>query len=115
MKKIVFLPLSVAFAIALTSCGKVTDKELKSGLYGDFDKIPSGAVIRFRKTGDKFTKFGGGTKTLSDFLTDKKIPKKKRDNLLLVAYKNDALVIFGVAVSDKVKIDGNTKNFIKFS
>ena len=88
--------------------------DLKTGLYADFDKIPDKAVIRRRKTGDKFTKFGGGTKSLSDFLTDKKIPKKDRDNLILVADKDEVLAIFGLAVSDKVKINENTKKIIKF-
>ena len=95
-------------------CGACAVNDLKAGLYADLDKIPDGAVIRHRKTGDKFTKFGGGTKSLSDFLTDKKIPKKERDELVLVAFKDDVLAIFGVATSDKVKVDNNTEKIIKF-
>ena len=101
--------------ISITSCKNVIDNELKNGFYADLDKIPDGATIRFRKTGDKFTKFGGGTKSLSDYLTDKKIPKKDRDNLLLIASDCDVLAIKGVAISDKIKIGENTKNIIKIS
>ena len=89
--------------------------DLKTGFYGDLDKIPSDAVIRTKRDGDVFTKFGGGTKSLGDYLTDKKIPLRLRDSLPLVATKNDVLVIFGVAISDKIKVDSSTKNIIKFT
>ena len=89
-------------------------KNLKGGLYGDLDKIPKTAVIRTRKDGDCFTKFGGGTKSLGDYLTDKKIPIRERENLPLIADGNQVLVIFGVAVSDKIKIDNQTTKFLHF-
>ncbi|MBQ9756728.1 MAG: tRNA lysidine(34) synthetase TilS [Clostridia bacterium] len=88
--------------------------DLTNGLYADLDKIPVDAVIRAKTQGDRFTKFGGGTKSLGDYLTDKKIPKRVRDNLPLLASEKDVLVIFGVAVSDKIKVDENTKTIIKF-
>lgn len=94
-------------------CEKMSTEELKKGFYADFDKIPESAIIRFRKNGDKFTKFSGGTKSLSDYFTDKKIPLKDRGGILLVADKNDVLIINGIAVSDKIKVDKNTKNIIK--
>ena len=101
--------------ISATMCEKIAVEDLKKGFYADIDKIPDGAVIRFRKKGDCFTKFGGGTKSLSDYFTDKKIPLKDRDGILLVADKNDVLIINGIAVSDKVKVDKDTKNIVKFS
>lgn len=101
--------------INIAPCGKITDEELKKGLFADLDKIPDCAVIRFRKKGDRFTKFGGGTKSLSDYFTDKKIPLKDRDGILLVADKNDILIINGIAVSDKIRVDKNTQNIVKFS
>ena len=79
------------------------------GLVCDFDKIPKTAVLRHRQDGDKFTKFNGGTKNLGDFLTDKKIPLRLRENLLVIADENDILLIIGVEISDKIKIDENTK------
>ena len=94
-------------------CDKVDADELKAGFYADLDKIPQDAVIRQRKNGDKFTKFGGGTKSLSDYLTDKKIPKKDRDGLLIVASGSEVLAIAGVAISDKIKVDERTKNVIR--
>ncbi len=87
---------------------------LKIGLKADEDKIPKNAVIRFKKDGDKFTKFGGGTKSLGDFMTDKKIPLRVRDEFPLVAVDNDVLVIFGVAISDKIKVDKTTTKVVEF-
>ena len=92
-----------------------TPKNLKDGLYLDKNKVPLSAVIRTKRDGDKFTKFGGGTKSLNDYLTDKKIPLRLRNELLLIADKNDVLAIFGVAVSDKVKIDENSSVVYKIN
>ena len=73
------------------------------------------AFIRTKKKGDKFTKFGGGSKSLGDFLTDKKIPLRERDLLPLIAVESEILCVFGVAVSDKIKVDDKTKTIINFS
>lgn len=90
--------------------GKV---DLKSGLYADLDKIPKGAIIRTKKDGDVFKKFGGGTKSLGDFFTDKKLPKRLRDETPLIAVQNQVLAIFGLAVSDLIKVDEKTISVIK--
>ncbi len=89
--------------------------DLKSGLYADADKIPDTAKIRLKTDGDTFTKFGGGTKKLCDYLTDKKIPQRIRDTLPIIAEGKDVLVVFGVAISDKIKVDENTKYLLKFT
>ncbi|MBQ9485308.1 MAG: tRNA lysidine(34) synthetase TilS [Clostridia bacterium] len=108
---------------AFTLCGKTltvcpADKktatdDLKNGFYADADKIPKNAVIRFRKSGDRITKFGGGTKSLSDFFTDKKIPLKDRDGILLIASENNVLAVQNVAISDKIKMTNATRDVIK--
>ena len=90
-----------------------TATDFKNGFYCDKDKIPLDAAIRTRRDNDKFTKFGGGTKSLSDFLTDKKVPLAIRDSLPLIAVNNDVLAIFGLAISDKIKIDENTKTILQ--
>lgn len=74
----------------------------------DLRKIPEGAAVRFMREGDKFTKFGGGTKNLGDYFTDKKIPVRLRGQIPLVADGCDILIICGVEISDKVKITEET-------
>ena len=67
------------------------------------------------KDGDRFTKFGGGTKSLGDYFTDRKVPKRLRDKIPVIASGNEVFAIFTLAVSDKVRIDGNTREIIKLT
>lgn len=91
---------------------KIDDKKILGGLKFDGDKIPPSAVIRTRRDGDLFKKFGGGTKKLKDYLIDKKIPRLKRDELFLLADGKNVLMIFGVEISDDIKINESTKNVL---
>lgn len=91
------------------SCGRLQAEELKR-LKFDMDAVPESAVVRFMKEGDRFTKFGGGTKKLGDYFTDKKIPVRVRKIVPLVAVDNDILLIGGEEISDKVKVTDGTKN-----
>ncbi len=88
-------------------------QNLKDGLYVDKDKIPKTAVIRTKQAGDVFTKFGGGSKKLNDYFTDKKIPSRLREQIPLLANGNEVLAIFRLSVSDKVKVDEKTKTVLK--
>lgn len=77
----------------------------------DYDKIPKGAIWRTRQNGDTFTKFGGGTKKLKDYLIDKKIPSRLRNEIPVLALGNEIYIVLGVEISDKLKVDENTKNY----
>lgn len=78
----------------------------------DGQKIPPSAVIRYMKEGDKFKKFGGGTKNLGDFFTDKKIPLSIRKHVPLIVDGSEVLVVGGVEISEDVKIVEQTKNIL---
>lgn len=84
-------------------------------LYADADKIPTGAVLRRRREGDVFTKFGGGTKNFGDFLTDRKIPLRKRDDITVCAIGNDILFAAGVEISDKIRVDDGTVTVLRIT
>ena len=75
----------------------------------DATKIPKDAIWRFRKDGDMFEKFGGGSKSLSDYLIDKKVPIRLRNLTPVLARGNEIYVIAGIEISDKVKVDKDTK------
>ena len=86
----------------------------------DYNKIPKNAIWRYRKDGDIFEKFGGGTKSLSDFLIDQKIPARLRSFIPVLASGNEILCVAGVEISNKVKVDETTKtawgvNAVRFS
>ena len=78
----------------------------------DAAKIPAGAVIRFMRNGDVFKKFGGGTKNLGDFFTDRKIPARIRKQLPLIADGNEVYLVAGIEISDKIKVTKDTKNVL---
>ena len=78
----------------------------------DLDKIPKQAVLRHPREKDKIRKFGGGSKSLGDFLTDKKVPLRKRKDLIVLAsapdgYKNsnEILFVLGVEISSDLKVE----------
>ena len=75
----------------------------------DLDKVPANAVIRYRKDGDRFTKFGGGTKNLGDYFTDKKIPLMQRDFIPVLAVESEILAVIGYEICDGIKITEQTK------
>lgn len=90
--------------------------KVKDGsLYLDLDKVKAGSIIRRRKDGDIIHKFGGGTKNLGDYLTDKKVPLRNRDNLLVLANGSDIYAVFGIDISSDVKIDSKTKKICRIS
>lgn len=137
-KKFEFLGLTAyreEGAIALCEDAVDTNAELlfnafKSGIFGgvslkidenpvagmgkilrfDADCIPENAVLRFMKEGDKFTKFGGGTKNLGDYFTDRKIPVRLRGKIPLIAVDNVVLAVCGVEISDIIKVTEKTVN-----
>ncbi|MFI3228951.1 MAG: tRNA lysidine(34) synthetase TilS [Bacillota bacterium] len=87
--------------------------KIVAGASFDMDKIPSSAVIRTRLDGDKFKRYGGGNKSLSDYLTDIKMPYLDRQNVLVLANNSDILAVLGTEISDIIKIDKNTTNKYK--
>ncbi len=81
-------------------------------LRADMDKIPENAVIRTRKEGDIFQKFGCGEKSLKKYLIDRKIPAELRDGLPLLAAGKEILAVLGVEISEKIKVTDETKNTV---
>lgn len=82
----------------------------KGDLTFDYGKIPAGAEVRTRREGDRFRRCNGREKSLGDFFTDEGIPLHKRDNIPLVVVGNEVLIVCGVEISDRVKVDKDTKN-----
>ena len=80
-------------------------------LYFDLDSIPSSAVFRTKKDSDKFKKLGSGTKKFNDYLTDKKVPLRKRNEIILLCDDNKVLLAVGLDISDDIKITSGTTRF----
>ncbi len=63
------------------------------------------AVFRHRLEGDSITPLGmSGTKRLSDYLSDRKVPLHQRDGMVVLAAGSEVLWAVGAGVSEKSKI-----------
>lgn len=82
----------------------------KNALYFDADKLPPDCLFRTRKEGDVFQKFGAGTKKLKDFLIDKKIPRRLRDRLPVLACGREVYAVCGAEISEKIRVEPTSKN-----
>ena len=84
--------------------GGVPKKErgLMRPLCFDAAALPPGCLLRPRRAGDTFTKFGGGTKKLKDWLIDKKIPRRLRD-LPVIACGGTVYAVCGAEISEQVR------------
>ncbi len=85
------------------------------GLYADIAAFPEDCVLRTRRVGDRFTPFKGKEKQLKEYLTDKKIPARISWNLPLIAKGSEVFAIFGVEISDRVKVTKDTVKCVRLS
>lgn len=81
----------------------------------DYDKMENkDIIIRARREGDKFTPYGmSGSKKVKDLFIDLKVPKNERDQIPLFCVENQICWIVGCRISDKYKIEKNTKRIVK--
>ncbi len=83
--------------------------------YADYLKIPGDAVWRYRRTGDVFAKLGSGSKKLNDYFTDKKVDIDCRDNLVVLASKNQVLLVLGLDIGECIKVSSDSEQVVKIS
>lgn len=92
----------------------VSEKETDTA-YFDVDKINfKKLLLRNRREGDRFKPFGlRGTKKLSDFFIDRKIPRRLRDRVPLLVEGEDILWVVGIRRADKARITEDTKKILE--
>jgi len=80
----------------------------------DEEKIKNQLVARNRKEGDRFTPIGMmGSKKLKNFLIDRKVPKERRDDLLLICDGDEVVWIAGDVISEKYKLEKESRTALK--
>ena len=84
-------------------------KEKVGILRCDLDKL-NGCEIRNRREGDSFRRYKGASKSLGDYMTGIKVPKRNRDNIVVIAKENVVYVLPQYEIADAVKVDEDTKN-----
>lgn len=86
----------------------------KNIAYLDQKKIEGQISVRQAKAGDRFNPLGvKGSKKLSDYFTDKKIPRRLREKALVVADSSKILWIVGFEISDLAKVDPDTDRILE--
>lgn len=82
--------------------------------YFDSDKIKGDIILRNRKKGDRFTPLGmKGSRKLKDIFIDMKIPQNERNQIPLICFGDEIAWIVGYRISEKYKVDVNTKNILE--
>jgi len=80
----------------------------------DWDKLRPPLVIRTVHPGDRFRPLGmKGHKKVGDFLTDRKVPRPLRDEVLLLCDQNGPVWVTGYEIADRVKIDERTGKVLR--
>lgn len=78
----------------------------------DVDCLPEHAVVRTRRNGDRFQPLGTpGMRKLSDVMTDRKIPRQKRD-IPLLASGSTVYYAAGLAICQQARITDGTKRIL---
>ncbi len=81
----------------------------------DYDKI-NGLLLRNRQSGDYIiVNDKGGKKKLKDYFIDEKVPREKRDEILLLADGNHIVWIVGYRISEYFKVTSETEKIIKIA
>jgi tRNA(Ile)-lysidine synthase len=83
------------------------------GIQVDRDKINLPLIVRSIRSGDRFTPLGmSGTKKVSDYLIDKKIPRVYRDEIPVVCDNKGIIWLVGLEIADRARIDKHTEEVL---
>jgi len=79
----------------------------------DWDKLTQPMEVRSIRPGDRFRPLGmKGHKKVSDYLTDRKLPRPLRDEVLLLCDRQGPIWLVGYEIDERVKIDNRTKRVL---
>ena len=107
--------------LKLLNCGKegINYKDIPQNQYTkwfDYDKIKECVMLRTRCTGDFLCIRGQETlqhKKLKDYMVTEKIPKKRREELPLLAEGSHVLWLVGYRISEYYKVEASTKRILQ--
>ena len=108
-------PLHLEFVMRLSA--KVPDgpagRRRANKVVMDAAKVAPPVVVRSVKAGDRFQPLGlGGTKKVSEYLINRKVPMVLRDEVPVVSDRQGIIWLVGFEISDRVKIDKGTRKVL---
>jgi len=81
--------------------------------YFDGDKIKEPLVVRNRQNGDWFEPLGmRGSQKIKKLFIDRKLPRRERDRIALIADQESVIWIENMHLSERVKVSAETKNVV---
>ena len=87
-----------------------------SEAYLDYNKLSFPLSVRRWEPGDKFVPLGmEGSKKVSDFLVDQKVPLIDKDNVTVLISKGEIVWLVGYRIDDRFKIDDSSGEILKIS
>lgn len=80
----------------------------------DWEKLKEPFNLRSRRPKDKFHPLGmQGTKSIADFLIDRKVPRYERDEVMLLTTQGKIAWVVGCRISDEFKVTDKTKKVLR--
>ncbi len=80
----------------------------------DADRVHGPLVCRSRRRGDAFGPLGrGGRKSVSDFLTDLKLPRPRRDSVLCVCDRGGIVYLAPLRIANRVRLGPSTRRVLR--
>jgi len=93
--------------------GKLDRRKQARAIVVDWDKVVSPLTIRSSRAGDRFVPLGmQGSKTVGDYLTDRKVSRIYRDEIPVVCDEEGIIWLIGYEIADRVKIDKSTEKVL---
>ncbi len=80
----------------------------------DADRLRGPLICRTRRRGDAFGPLGGcGRKSVSDFLTDLKLPRPRRDSVLCVCDRDGIVYLAPLRIANRVRLGPATRRVLR--
>ncbi|MEM7298465.1 MAG: tRNA lysidine(34) synthetase TilS [Bacteroidota bacterium] len=105
---------NILFSLDKLSRTEIQIEENKDIALLDAEKVIFPLVVRAWQEGDHFNPFGmEGTKKVSDFLVDTKVPRAEKNEVLVVEDQEKIVWVVGMRISERCKIKTSTKEVLR--
>lgn len=80
----------------------------------DFDNIKGNPEVRFRQEGDRFVPLGQSSeKRVGKFLTAARVPREKREKIVVLADKEKIMWVWPIRASEASKVGNETRRIVQ--
>ncbi len=92
------------------------DAEAPTSVFADADRLTFPLCVRRWQPGDRFQPLGmAGTKKVSDFLTDARVPAHRRAGMWVLVSGSEIVWIVGMRLAEGVRVQPGTRRVAKFT